>query len=79
MTASLIPPRIPPRIPGVMYKVKAYRGYVIRISREGTWAEAAIYKNDRFVEHVASGTYGPSTHTAFFKRAVAIIDAMHGD
>lgn len=66
--------------PGVVTKRMVYRGYQIKITREGSWVEANIYrKSGHLDEHLGSGSYGPGVYEGFFRRGKAVIDAMHGD
>jgi hypothetical protein len=66
--------------PKPIYKIRVYRGYQIKISREGSWVEANIYRKDgRLDEHLGSGSYGPGVYEGFFRRGERVIDAMKGD
>jgi hypothetical protein len=71
------------RSPGVRpVKMKVYRGYVIKVFKQGTWCEAGIYlKNGAMYEGIGSGTCSPGSGTV--ARLIAngehIIDAMHGE
>lgn len=68
------------RASGVSTKIRAYRGMKIKITREGSWVEAGIYRADgRLEEHIGSGSYGPGVYESFFRRGERIIDAMKGD
>lgn len=63
-------------------KSKTYRGYKIKIVRDGTFVEAHLYnaKTGAYVESIASGSYGPGVYAGLFKRGVSMIDARasHG-
>jgi hypothetical protein len=58
-------------------KSKTYRGYKIKIVRDGTFVEAHLYnaKTGACVESIASGSYGPGVYAGLFKRGVGMIDA----
>ena len=65
---------------GVTEKRRVYRGYLIKITREGTWVEANLYRpTGQLDEHIGSGTYGPGVYARLFDRGERIVDAMKGD
>jgi len=65
---------------GVTKKRKLYRGFVIQVTKEGSWVEANLYRADgRLEESLGHGTYGPGVFESFFRKGTAIIDAMKGD
>jgi hypothetical protein len=69
------------RSPGVRpAKQKTYRGYVIKIYKDGTWCEGNVYdKRGYIAQSLGAGTCGPGVLNAMILRGVRSIDAMHGD
>jgi hypothetical protein len=59
--------------------LQKYRGYHVRVDKDGTWIEANILKDGKLVESIGSGSGDEKTVHRFIERGKRVIDAMKGD